>query len=571
MGLRRRTIDSSDVAPQPQVHRETWVSTNKILNSSCVNAKRMNSRNPNFDYDETKLLITLWGDPQVQKTLITTHKKHPVIADLAKKMREHGYNRSTEEINTRIKNLKCFYNRIKKDMASGIINQTTWKHYSEMDEIISRPVFGNAHRMHMMQQQQQQEEQEELKKQILEQQEQMQRFPVKLEVMSDDDSTEIRAEDLLTIDTNPPPDTDGDALEKEELNIKEDHDKASVVGAAIGGGEEDDDDDDDDDDSDFDVENEFNDGLDEILSKARSVTKPSDSTAQDRSSPHVSNGTRTPTPVTAVPAPNASNNSQGKISVVPTNLLLKPPTSSMSMNTPIQIYTQPTMSLGPATAIATSQTPLTSTAGATGMAPMKLLLVNTVSKDGTTKQILTPASEIPQMPQMRPAPMLQPKPAIIPITSKPPTVSIPAINVPQQPISMMPTMTAAPCVAKPKPVIPGEKSSGVKKMFGQLIAIQRENLAVSRARLALEKERLEFEKQIGGPLVDVVRSLSGFFNGFLQHQVQQKQQAVNGSHKQNGPPLAKKRRTEGSVEKQQQSAVTTTEPVKTEVISDDDN
>lgn len=265
MGLRRRTIDSSDVAAQreppiqqepvkrelaqqepvkrEQVHRETWVSTNKILNSS-MSLKRINSRNPNFDYDETKMLISLWGDPQVQKTLITTHKKHPVIADLAKKMREHGYNRSTEEINTRIKNLKCFYNRIKKDMAAGIINQTTWKHYAEMDEIISRPVFGNAHRMHMIQQQKQQEEQEELKKQILEQQEQMQRFPVKLEVMSDDDSTEIRAEDLLTIDTQAPPE-EGDALQREELDIKDDNFRHA---------DDDDDDYDDDDDSDFDVE-----------------------------------------------------------------------------------------------------------------------------------------------------------------------------------------------------------------------------------------------------------------------------------------------------------------------------
>ncbi|XP_029713229.1 uncharacterized protein LOC115257587 [Aedes albopictus] len=582
MGLRRRTVDSSEtVHREPQAHRETWVSTNKLLNSSLC-AKRMNSRNPNFDYDETKLLISLWGDPQVQKTLITTHKKHPVIADLAQRMRERGYNRSTEEINTRIKNLKCFYNRIKKDMAAGIINQTTWKHYSEMDEIISRPVFGNAHRLHMMQQQKQQEEQEELKKQILEQQEQMQRFPVKLEVMSDDDdSTEIRAEDLLTIDTNPPPDEEGsaDTLQRDELNIKTDdhHDKASG-GGGEGDGDDEEDDDDDDDDSDFDVENEFNDGLDEILSKARVSSKPSsDTTTKDRSSPQVNNVPRIPTPAAPTMPASAPAATQGKISVVPTNLLLKPPTSSMSMSGPIQIYTQPTMSLGAPTAmVPTSQTTITSAAQhAPGMAPMKLLLVNTVSKDGTTKQILTPASEIPQMPQMRPAPMLQPKPSIIPIAPKPPTVSIPAINVPQKSISVMPPMTAAPKVAKPKPMnaVTGDKSPGFKKMFSQLVAVQRENLAVSRARLALEKERLEFEKQIGGPLVDVVRSLSGFFNGFLQqHAMQQQKQALNGSSGQeNEQPAAKKRRTEESAERSQQSAVTTTEPVKTEVISDDDN
>lgn len=79
----------------------------------------------------------------MQKTLITTHKKHPVIMKLADQMREHGYFRSADEINTRIKNLKCFYNRIKKDVEMGVTVEPTWKHYTAMDEIVTRPVFGN--------------------------------------------------------------------------------------------------------------------------------------------------------------------------------------------------------------------------------------------------------------------------------------------------------------------------------------------------------------------------------------------------------------------------------------------
>lgn len=93
---------------------------------------------------------------QVQKTLITTHKKHPVILQLADQMREHGYYRSPDEINTRIKNLKCFYNRIKKDVEMGIITEPTWKHYKSMEEIVTRPVFGNRcqqpHLQHLLQQ-----------------------------------------------------------------------------------------------------------------------------------------------------------------------------------------------------------------------------------------------------------------------------------------------------------------------------------------------------------------------------------------------------------------------------------
>ncbi|XP_052888487.1 mucin-19 [Anopheles moucheti] len=121
-----------------------WVSTNKVLIGSVGGLKKTHCRNPNFDCEETKLLISLWGDPLVQRTLITTHKKHPVIAKLAEKMREYGYNRSTEEINTRIKNLKCFYNRIKKDLETGVINEPSWKHFHAMDEILTRPVFGGA-------------------------------------------------------------------------------------------------------------------------------------------------------------------------------------------------------------------------------------------------------------------------------------------------------------------------------------------------------------------------------------------------------------------------------------------
>jgi hypothetical protein len=93
------------------------------------------------------LLIQLWGDPQVQRALITTHKKHPVIAKIAEKMRAFGYQRSTEEINTRIKNLKCLYNRIKKDLDAGNLNEPAWKHYSAMDEILSRPVFGASNKI----------------------------------------------------------------------------------------------------------------------------------------------------------------------------------------------------------------------------------------------------------------------------------------------------------------------------------------------------------------------------------------------------------------------------------------
>jgi len=125
--------------------------TNNVGNSGsnpCQSSSKKHSfvgRNPNFDTDETKLLIQLWGDPKLQRTLITTHKKHAVICQLAAKMQEYGYHRSPEEITTRIKNLKCFYNRLKKDKECGgqsTDSEPSWKHFAEMDAIMTRPIFS---------------------------------------------------------------------------------------------------------------------------------------------------------------------------------------------------------------------------------------------------------------------------------------------------------------------------------------------------------------------------------------------------------------------------------------------
>uniref|UniRef100_A0A182KB65 Myb/SANT-like DNA-binding domain-containing protein n=1 Tax=Anopheles christyi TaxID=43041 RepID=A0A182KB65_9DIPT len=526
--------------------REPWISTNKILNSSLC-GRRINSRNPNFDYDETKLLIALWGDPVVQKTLITTHKKHPVIAELARKMRGHGYNRSTEEINTRIKNLKCFYNRIKKDMAAGIINQTTWRHYAEMDEIISRPVFGNAARLHVKQQQQQpQQTKSEAEEQDTK--DDMHQFPVKLELMSDDDDeyepTEIRAEDLLTIDAKFPEDSPAPTPSQRTLRVSRNsgagckNEKAAANGRAADRkqteDDEDEDDDDDDDDeedddegSDFDVENEFNDGLDELLQKAQAtksnaaVTKPIGTKPSGNASGLVietitsGNGTT----ITATGGSSTSIPTTGKISVVPTNLLMKQPASvASSMATPIQIYTQPTMSLGKGIGAVGSAVPRT-VGAAPGGAPMKLLLVNTVGKDGKTQQILTPASETTggtRMSNLIPASVHHSK-IPLSVTGQSPIVTIPTVNVPTK-VPIEPNKKGA-TGARPS----DGQSAGFRTLLTQLVAIQRENLVLNQERLALEKERLVYEKQFGGSLVGMVRNMSTFFSGMLQQQRKEQQ------------------------------------------------
>lgn len=98
-------------------------------------------RTTNFREDETKLLIQLWGSPQIQNKLYLTHRKAPVMRLLAANMQKHGFYRTPDEIKTRIRNLKCLYHRIKRTMQSGAGIGTVdpdWPHFKAMDDILSK-------------------------------------------------------------------------------------------------------------------------------------------------------------------------------------------------------------------------------------------------------------------------------------------------------------------------------------------------------------------------------------------------------------------------------------------------
>lgn len=172
---------------------EIWISHNRVLVGG--GNKKSHVRNPNFETEETKLLISLWGDPKVQKTLVTSHKKFPIIVKLSEEMQKHGYFRTPEEINTRLKNLKCFYNRIKKGREVGSVHNSTWKHFDSMDEILSRPIFGNPV--------------------VLADENSEDNMSFKFDA---DDSRDLRPEDLLSVETSLRTD---DCKEEDLINIKD--------------------------------------------------------------------------------------------------------------------------------------------------------------------------------------------------------------------------------------------------------------------------------------------------------------------------------------------------------------
>ena len=125
---RHKLVYSASVLPYPQMEGP----------SRFVQKKRT----ANFREDETKLLIQLWGSPLIQNKLFLTHRKAPVMRILAANMQQRGFYRTSDEIKTRIRNLKCLYHRIKRTMSCGQGLGTVdpdWPHYKAMDDILSKP------------------------------------------------------------------------------------------------------------------------------------------------------------------------------------------------------------------------------------------------------------------------------------------------------------------------------------------------------------------------------------------------------------------------------------------------
>ncbi|XP_052860934.1 uncharacterized protein LOC128267991 [Anopheles cruzii] len=530
-----------------------WVSTNKVLIGSVGGLKKTHCRNPNFDSEETKLLISLWGDPQVQRTLITTHKKHPVIAKLAEKMREYGYNRSTEEINTRIKNLKCFYNRIKKDLETGVVSETSWKHFAAMDDILTRPIFGNNHLNNAAasaasRSRPRDRRHSDGSSDVPELPEDQ--IDVKMELVSDDEK-ELRAEELLK---------NAEQVELREPNLlipkdeplDEDEDDPNDPDFEHDGGSETDDES-----SGMDEADE-NDRSTRLRRRTKRVHKSKKSTAAGGGpSTTVASGNAgsplaTPAPTSSVPgtikiinytgtggniklstgipasaastisittlAGNsgaaATTTTQSKISLVPTNFLLKPQASSnLGFKQPIQLYTKPTVSIAGSKPTNT-QPPIVSVGAATsgaGNQPMKVFLVNTRPKDGSAPQQQLLASKAPQLFSSTSAVSMAtgvsglPKISIQPklVTSGGVTPLGAAKILQTAPATSARVIATTPCGLRGP-----SKAVGFKTLLSQLVGVSRENLGITKTRLVAERERFSNEKSVANAVLKALDELN---------------------------------------------------------------
>ncbi|XP_053719312.1 uncharacterized protein zgc:113263 isoform X3 [Synchiropus splendidus] len=86
--------------------------------------------------EETMTLLDIWGQDSTQRALKRCLKNRHIFAQIAQKMAEHGYARSTEQCQTRIKRLKkCFRRNVRGNSGNE------YKFYEQLQRVLgsSRP------------------------------------------------------------------------------------------------------------------------------------------------------------------------------------------------------------------------------------------------------------------------------------------------------------------------------------------------------------------------------------------------------------------------------------------------
>ena len=77
----------------------------------------------------------------MQENMRSNYLKTPFIEEIAVKMRMHGFNRSTKEVETRLRTMKCSYTRIRKDLDAGWIRKPTWKYFDDVHAILGPTII----------------------------------------------------------------------------------------------------------------------------------------------------------------------------------------------------------------------------------------------------------------------------------------------------------------------------------------------------------------------------------------------------------------------------------------------
>ncbi|XP_053201111.1 uncharacterized protein LOC128386146 isoform X2 [Panonychus citri] len=72
-------------------------------------------RGASWSYSETRILLSLWGQDLVQRQLTNSKRTRHVWEKIAERIKEHGYERTADQVRTRVFNMIAEYRRILKN------------------------------------------------------------------------------------------------------------------------------------------------------------------------------------------------------------------------------------------------------------------------------------------------------------------------------------------------------------------------------------------------------------------------------------------------------------------------
>lgn len=89
--------------------------------------------------EETRVLLALWGDDSVQRSLEGTHRNRAIFERIQREMTAKGYNRTWQQCRVRVKNLISTYRKILTNNRSGQ-GRADFPFYDNLDRILrTRP------------------------------------------------------------------------------------------------------------------------------------------------------------------------------------------------------------------------------------------------------------------------------------------------------------------------------------------------------------------------------------------------------------------------------------------------
>ena len=89
-----------------------------------------------WTHDETRALIRIWADSEIQKDFETCRRNASIYEKLVTRLRDSGFERTVSQCRTKVKSLRADYNATKTENSKSGRGRKTSAYFEEMDQVL---------------------------------------------------------------------------------------------------------------------------------------------------------------------------------------------------------------------------------------------------------------------------------------------------------------------------------------------------------------------------------------------------------------------------------------------------